>query len=567
MKLCKFKFSMIVMFLLSFMFFMFSMYVIYWNKIIMLEWEFLSFNSSMMVMVIYMDWISLIFMSLVLLISSMVVMYSKFYMEHEIHWLRFLYLVLMFVISMLLLIMSPNLISLLLGWDGLGMISYCLVIYYQNVKSFNSGMLTVLANRVGDVMILMSIVWMINYGSWNFMFYDLFMVGDLHMQIVCFLVFMGAITKSAQIPYSPWLPAAMAAPTPVSALVHSSTLVTAGVYLLIRFHSLMESMFFMKILFLLSVLTMLMAGISANYEFDLKKIIALSTLSQLGLMMSILSINMKIICFYHLLTHALFKSLLFLSAGILIHMMSNNQDIRLMGNLSMFTPLVTTIFNISNLALCGMPFMAGFYSKDMMAEMFLMTKFNWLIFFFFFFSIGLTVSYSLRLSWYSMFSNMNMLVCFNLYENFFMMLSMFILTFMSMLGGCMLMWYMFNYTQMIYLSFFFKFMVLIFMFIGGLFGIFMYKFIYMLNKMNLYNFLWNMWFIVNLITYGIVNKILFNSFYLLKISDLGWFEELGSQGVYFKLIKLSNLNLYFQFNNIKIYMVMMLFILLLLCVI
>nr|YP_010586362.1 NADH dehydrogenase subunit 5 [Melanotrichia acclivopennis]UZZ44150.1 NADH dehydrogenase subunit 5 [Melanotrichia acclivopennis] len=564
MKMCKFMFIMNFLFLFSMFMFLLGLYFMVMNLVFMFEWELFELNSSMILMLIYMDWISCFFMGVVLLISSMVFMYSKFYMEGEVNLYRFMYLLFFFVVSMLLLIMSPNLISLMLGWDGLGMISYCLVIYYQNVKSSNSGMLTVLMNRVGDVMILMSIVWMINYGTWNFMLYNMYMVNDYQMQLVCFLVFMGAITKSAQIPYSPWLPAAMAAPTPVSALVHSSTLVTAGVYLLVRFSNLMYGMFFMKFLFILSVLTMFMAGVSANYEFDLKKIIALSTLSQLGLMLMILSIGLDLISFYHLLTHALFKSLLFLSAGILIHLMNNNQDIRMMGNLIYYVPLVVVIFNISNLSLCGMPFMAGFYSKDMMAEVFLMYKFNWLVFFFFFFSIGLTLSYSLRLSWFSVVSFFNMGVCFNLYENVYMMLSMFILSLMSLIGGSVFMWLMFSIMHLIYMDMIFKFMVLFFMMVGMMFGIFMYKLNYLIYGMNLYNFMWGMWFGVNLFTYGVILNFLNKSFYMLKVYDLGWFEELGSHGIYKNIISLSNLNLFIQFNNLKSYLFEMFFLLLIL---
>jgi NADH-ubiquinone oxidoreductase chain 5 len=167
-------------------------------------------------------------------------------------------------------------------------------------------------------------------------------------------------------------------------LVHSSTLVTAGVYLLFRFISLLENSYALKILFVLSLLTIFISGISANYEFDLKKIIALSTLRQLGLIIRILRINFKILCFFHLMTHALFKSILFICAGIIIHIINNNQDIRYIGNLIKFSPLVCIIFNIGNFALCGIPFIRGFYSKDLMGEIFLFFKFNFFFFFFFF---------------------------------------------------------------------------------------------------------------------------------------------------------------------------------------
>jgi NADH-ubiquinone oxidoreductase chain 5 len=201
------------------------------------------------------------------------------------------------------------------------------------------------------------------------------------------------------------LPAAIAAPTPVSALVHSSTLVTAGVYLLIRFNILIVDSFFLKILLLLGRLTIFISGLGARFEFDLKKIIALSTLRQLGLMIRILGVGFSYLAFFHLLTHALFKAILFICAGMLIHNIKNFQDIRYIGSLVGQMPLTITNFNVANLALCGFPFLAGFYSKDIILEIVSFSYVNMLIYFLFFFSTGLTVCYSLRLMYYSIYSN------------------------------------------------------------------------------------------------------------------------------------------------------------------
>nr|YP_010586609.1 NADH dehydrogenase subunit 5 [Tinodes chinchinus]UZZ44423.1 NADH dehydrogenase subunit 5 [Tinodes chinchinus] len=544
-----------------FMFFM-GLYFLLKNLIIGIEWEIISLNSNSIIMFILLDWVSFLFISLVFLISSMVMYYSKFYMSEEIYQVRFIYLVLMFILSMFLMILSPNLISILLGWDGLGFISYCLVIYYQNVKSFNSGMLTILMNRLGDVMILMAIVWMLNYGSWNMIYYKMIIQLDWYMQLICVLVVLGAITKSAQIPFSSWLPAAMAAPTPVSALVHSSTLVTAGVYLLIRFMNMLENTWILKILFILSIMTMLMAGLSANYEFDLKKIIALSTLSQLGLMMCILSLNLKILCFFHLLTHAMFKSMLFMCAGIMIHMMLNNQDIRYMGNLVKFSPLLIMNFNVGNLALCGMPFLAGFYSKDLMSEMFLFYKFNLIFFFFFFFSIGLTVAYTLRLMMYTIFFNVNFFCLLMIYDNYKMIISMFLLLLLSLFGGSLLTWLIFFNLIFIYLFIYFKFMVIMFMCLGLMMGLFMFKLNNFINNklfMFIYMFFGKMFYMPYLFTYLFSLYYITFSNYMLNMLDLGWLEKLGSQGLYKEFMKLSNFNNYIHLNNLKIYLFMFMF--------
>lgn len=206
------------------------------DLIVFIEWEVISLNSMSIVITFLFDWISLIFISFVLIISSLVIFYRKEYIESDYKINRFIILVLIFVFSIILLIISPNLIRILLGWDGLGLVSYCLVIYFQNVKSYRAGILTALSNRIGDVALLIAIAWILNYGSWNFVFFIEFIRGSWEITIVGSFVVLAAITKRAQIPFSSWLPAAIAAPTPVSALVHSSTLVTAGVYLIIRFY-------------------------------------------------------------------------------------------------------------------------------------------------------------------------------------------------------------------------------------------------------------------------------------------------------------------------------------------
>nr|UKG19021.1 NADH dehydrogenase subunit 5 [Dendrolimus punctatus] len=552
--------SFFFLFLLMFLNFMFMIYFMMNNLVIFLEWEIISLNSMNIVMSILLNWMSFLFMMYVLLISSVVIHYSKSYMSSEMNLSRFIILVLLFVFSMILLIISPNIISILLGWDGLGLVSYCLVIYYQNLKSYNAGMLTALSNRVGDVFILMVIAWMMNYGSWNYIFYLNFMSNDFEMMMIGTMVIMAAMTKSAQIPFSSWLPAAMAAPTPVSALVHSSTLVTAGVYLLIRFNMLLVDVFFLKILLLLSGLTMFMAGISANYEFDLKKIIALSTLSQLGLMMSILSMGFPDLAFFHLLTHAVFKALLFMCAGVIIHMMSDMQDIRFMGGISYYIPMTSLCLNISNMALCGIPFLAGFYSKDMILEMISFSNLNLLIFFLYYISTGLTVFYTLRLIFYLMVNDFNLICIFNLYdEDYTMLKSMFVLLFMSVISGSFLSWMIFPYPYMIYLPFNMKMMVIYVSLLGGILGYLVSNMkIYSLNKFlcfyNLSNFLCLMWFMPGLSTYGISYNFLNFSQNLLKNIDFGWSEMYSGQGMVNIMKNYSIFYNILQMNNFKIYL-------------
>nr|AFQ62312.1 NADH dehydrogenase subunit 5 [Enicmus brevicornis] len=529
---------------------------------LIIEFNLISLNSNSIIMTILLDWMSLLFMSFVLFISSMVVYYSSEYMEGDLNLNRFIMLVIMFVLSMMLLIISPNLISILLGWDGLGLVSYCLVIYYQNVKSFNAGMLTALTNRIGDVLLLMSIAWMMNYGSWNYIFYIDCMKTDLSMSWISYMVVLAAMTKSAQIPFSSWLPAAMAAPTPVSSLVHSSTLVTAGVYLLIRFNLSFSENLQLFLLFIAS-LTMFMSGLGANYEFDLKKIIALSTLSQLGLMMSILALGDYMMAFFHLLTHALFKALLFMCAGNIIHNLGNCQDIRFMGCLSSFMPLTCAYFNIANLSLCGLPFLSGFYSKDLIVEFMSMNYLMIYIYLIFYISIGLTVSYSFRLVYYSLVGNYNFISLSLLGEESLKMLkSMGGLIVVVIFSGSFLMWLMFPTPYFIILPLFMKMMTLFVIFIGAILGYELAKFnlsyknlsYSMINKSMFFSSMWNMPFIS---TFGI------NYFWIklgekyLKMGDQGWSEYIGSQNLANYMMKTSSKFQILFNNSLKTYFLIM----------
>nr|QZZ18319.1 NADH dehydrogenase subunit 5 [Kaukania anser] len=523
-----------------------SILLIYKNYSILIEWEIFEINSFMITYVMFFDWISCLFMSVVLFISSMVIFYSINYMGITTYSSnRFLFLVVLFVFSMMLMIISPDLISIMLGWDGLGMISYCLVIYYNSTKSYTAGMITCLTNRLGDIGLLISMSWMMSYGSWHFIYYL-----NHFNQSLFYLIFISSFTKSAQIPFSTWLPAAMAAPTPVSALVHSSTLVTAGVYILIRFFSItMYKNFYMLFL---SMLTMFMSSICANYEFDLKKIIALSTLSQLGLMMSSLFMGLVEFSFFHLLTHAMFKSLLFLCAGIYIFYMNDNQDIRIMGSVSMTMPMVTSCFNISSMALCGIPFLSGFYSKDLILEMSILNSNNMLFCMMFYICLGLTCMYSMRLIYYSMILKskfMNQLLFFE--ENKFMKISILILTMYSVFFGCLILWILLIDLNLILIPIYIKIMPIILILLGMFIG-------YQINKMNnfifnltMYYFM-NMWFMFSYSNY--LYKLFFKFSLNLKLG-MNWGEFYGAMGLSYYLLYISNMIQTFSMNNIKILLI------------
>nr|AST10264.1 NADH dehydrogenase subunit 5 [Parankylopteryx sp. YJ-2017] len=550
----------IILFMISLILFIYSINFLLLDLVMLIEWEMLSLNSSSIIMSILLDWMSLLFMSFVLFISSMVIYYSDEYMMGDDNLNRFIMLVLMFVLSMMFLIISPNLISILLGWDGLGLVSYCLVIYYQNVKSYNAGMLTALSNRIGDVALLMAIAWMLNYGSWNYIFYLDSIMKNFEMMFISMMVILAAMTKSAQIPFSSWLPAAMAAPTPVSALVHSSTLVTAGVYLLIRFNNLFLNTILSKLLLFISVLTMFMAGLGANYEFDLKKIIALSTLSQLGLMMSILSMGFSKIAFFHLLTHALFKALLFMCAGSIIHNMKNNQDIRLMGSLYYCMPLTISCMNVANLALCGMPFLAGFYSKDMILELATMSFFNILMFMLYFLSTGLTVCYTFRLIYFTMSGDFNFNSLNSISDEYWVMLKgMLGLLFLAIMGGSMLSWLILSTPMMICLPLQLKILAILVSIMGLYLGyeMFQYKISWNLILMKNYNtlsYMGNMWYMPMISTIGVNYVNLKIGYKIIQVFDQGWNEYLGGQSLYNWMVNSTKLINVIYKNDLKIHL-------------
>jgi len=271
-------------------------------------------------------------------------------------------------------------------------VSFLLVIFYSSPKALGAGILTALTNRIGDALILLGIRLMLEWHG------HLELVRLAGQPVASGIIIVAAITKRAQFPFSSWLPAAIEAPTPVSALVHSSTLVTAGVYLIIRFYSfLSQSLVFNGAILLFGVVTRFFAGIAAIAELDLKKIIALSTLSQLGLIIMSIGLGYPALALFHLITHAMFKALLFVCGGILIHFHGHAQDLRRIGNIGSQLPVVRSSISISRFALCAVPFISGFYSKDAILEGLFWSSFAFVIIFLSMGATVLTTAYSVRL--------------------------------------------------------------------------------------------------------------------------------------------------------------------------
>nr|YP_010349998.1 NADH dehydrogenase subunit 5 [Clithon corona]UOH96868.1 NADH dehydrogenase subunit 5 [Clithon corona]URF21483.1 NADH dehydrogenase subunit 5 [Clithon corona] len=500
------------------------------NKIILLEWEILSNSSYAITFPFIFDPISVSFSCVVCLISACVMFFTSSYMSADPFLTRFVWLVMLFVLSMNILVFVPSIISLLLGWDGLGIVSFALVIYYQNMKSLAAGMVTALANRIGDVLLLVSIAICANEANWNIM-----LIWEHSMfPWLCLCIMVGAMTKSAQIPFSAWLPAAMAAPTPVSALVHSSTLVTAGIFILVRFYYLLASWpLFNYLALFIGTITLLMAGIGANHEHDLKKIIALSTLSQLGVMMLSLGLGAWNLTLFHLYTHALFKALLFLCAGAIIHNNSNVQDIRSFGALATQMPLTITCLNIANLALCGAPFLSGFYSKDLILETCLYNPSNIVAVTLIFLATGMTAAYSIRLSLVTLWQeSSNTPFTQNTDEDWVTTTPIIILTFAAIAGGLTLQILFLYFNESIYLPITHKLLTITVTLLGGWIALMIWKLKISATPQSsiVMSFFSTMWFLSMITTQPNMIKPFLWAKTMTKSIDQGWLEILGGKG-------------------------------------
>lgn len=340
-----------------------GLYFLYYSQAHLIEWELAFLGYTPISVSIILDGTALIFSTTVLIISSNVFLFAQGYIKAEPHLHRFIHLLSLFVASINAVIFCPNLVIILLGWDGLGTVSFLLVIYYHTPSTLAGGIITALTNRIGDIGLITGIALCATTTHLNIPL----LIPSTPLLLATLLA---AMTKSAQFPFSPWLPMAIAAPTPVSALVHSSTLVTAGVYLLIRLRPTLEQVpLFHPALLIISTLTILIAALTAILETDIKKIVAYSTLSQLGVIIIALALNSPQLALFHLLTHAIFKALLFICVGTFIHYHQHRQDLRTIGNLNTHLPLTQAATTIANLALIGTPFLAAFYSKDPILEL------------------------------------------------------------------------------------------------------------------------------------------------------------------------------------------------------
>nr|WJJ70035.1 NADH dehydrogenase subunit 5 [Forskalia sp.] len=492
---------------------------------------------------IYIDQISSSMLLLISFVSLMVHIYSMSYMEGDPHLPRFMGYLSLFTFFMIVLVTSNNLILLFVGWEGVGLCSFLLIgFWFTRILAAKAAVKAMLLNKVGDVGLLIGIL--LSWKAFGSLYItEIIPVLYNNLDYIALFFLIGVVGKSAQLGLHTWLPDAMEGPTPVSALIHAATMVTAGVFLIIRLAPIFNlAGITLLLLTTLGTLTTFVAATIALTANDLKKVIAYSTCSQLGYMVTICGLTHYKVALFHLLNHGFFKALLFLSAGAVIHSI-HDQDIRYMGNLKDVIPFTYISMFGASLSLMGLPFLAGFYSKDLLLEMFYQAHFLSFSLWMGMFSVLLTSFYSFRLLYYTFIASPNYVGGVGFEENI-LSLPLFILLILSCIVGYYLKHYILVDHIPVLLPNSIKHLPSLFNFFGSFFalliGYFLIKIwgIYFFISKGI-SFLSRVWFFDSLINFY-SSKIMTTTFWVsYKLIDNQVLESFGPSYFYKKTSNIS----------------------------
>lgn len=504
-------------------------------------------------------------------VSFLVHVYSTSYMSEDPHLPRFMAYLSLFTFFMIILVTSSNLPQLFIGWEGVGLCSYLLIgFWFTRIQASKASIKAMVVNKVGDIGVLlgMILIW-ITFGTFNYsvlfpLVYFNF-ESEILMNWISFLLLVGVIGKSAQIGLHMWLPDAMEGPTPVSALIHAATMVTAGVFLIIRLSPLFEqTSFILLIIILFGSTTAFFTSTIGLTQNDLKKVIAYSTCSQLGYMVMICGFSQYNSALFHLINHGFFKALLFLSAGSIIHALTDEQDLRKMGSMRIVTPLSYICIFIGSISLMGLPFLTGFYSKDLILELVYGESYLAYALWLGLIAASLTAFYSFRLVYYTFFNeNQGSIKLFrNSHEGSWnLTLPLLLLLLLSIITGYVLQFTILKDEIPIMIINFNKFLPLYLSLFGSILSIYLginlhnwWKIGLFPSFMKIYTFTNMAWYFDTFFNYYIVRPVMkFGFFITYKLIDNQILETLGPTKVTNNIYQESNLLSKFHSGKISVY--------------
>lgn len=566
------------LFSISLIFFTSMICLISWIEAILFEsnvflflWNWIDIGLLKINLELQFDVIVCSMLILISTVSFFVHLYSVAYMSEDPHLPRFMSYLSLFTFFMITLVTSSNLLQLFIGWEGVGLCSYLLIgFWFTRIQANKAAIKAMIINKIGDIGLLLGIIliWIIfgdlNYSSFFPLSY-LNLERETMMNWMAFLLLIGVIGKSAQIGLHMWLPDAMEGPTPVSALIHAATMVTAGVFLIIRLSPLFEQTPFVLLLVIfIGSLTAFFSSTIGLTQNDLKKVIAYSTCSQLGYMVMICGFSQYNSGLFHLVNHGFFKALLFLSAGSIIHALSDEQDIRKMGIMKIVTPLTFMCIFVGSISLMGLPFLTGFYSKDLILELVCSANYLTYALWLGLLSAFLTAFYSFRLIYFTF---MNIIqsplrIFTKAHEGNWNLLSpLLFLLILSIIAGYFLQITILKDEFPIIIMSFSKFLPLLLSLTGAMISIYLGIRLAYWWKIGLHNFFIRIysfangaWYFDTFFNYYIVKptmKIGFQITY--KLIDNQILETLGPTRITSNIFKISNVLSKFHLGKISVY--------------